>query len=389
MNLAFLRNVTLLYTLGVVGAFLQIAAAQWDVSAHILGIVETFFTPAHTVLYTGIVLVAIANLLGLLLTSGRPVNRPSRLYTGFRIAIFGTAIQVIAGPLDFWWHSTYGFDPFLFTPAHSLLIIGMVIGGIGMSLGMIRLLQAQRAGLQLTINTKILTGVTILALAALWGQLNFFGYWITDVRGMAYTFGYCSLSQFRSLLPCSFAEQYGTLSFLIAEIIFATGGTLVFWTSKRIFPRTGQFTSVALILAAVYSAACLGFTAYTLQFLNPQSTWYYTDPSPGQAAGFVVFIPIYLLALIPMFLLDATIKNSTANTKLLGLSALVGPLASFIDGRYALGLAQAGTLAIGIAVVPMIMGGILGGLLLTRLVPKMTHAVRLSRPFVPLQSPKG
>ncbi len=37
-----------LYLVGVSGAFLQVAGAQWDVSAHIPGIVEIFFTPAHT-----------------------------------------------------------------------------------------------------------------------------------------------------------------------------------------------------------------------------------------------------------------------------------------------------------------------------------------------------
>ncbi len=51
-----------LYLVGVSGAFLQVAGTQWGVSAHILGIVETFFTPAHTMLYTGIALVAIASL---------------------------------------------------------------------------------------------------------------------------------------------------------------------------------------------------------------------------------------------------------------------------------------------------------------------------------------
>src|SRR5215472_12097498 len=53
-----------IYALGVIGAFLQVAGAQWDVSWHILGIVETFFQPAHFVLYTGIGSVAIATLFG-------------------------------------------------------------------------------------------------------------------------------------------------------------------------------------------------------------------------------------------------------------------------------------------------------------------------------------
>src|SRR5712692_7766605 len=140
------------YAGGVAGAFLQIAGAQWDISAHILGIVETFFTPAHTVLYTGIALVALASFYGLFLQS-KTVGNGSlshSLFTGVSIAAVGSSLQIIAAPIDFWWHSTYGFDPFLFTPAHSLLIIGLLIGGVGMTIGSITLLRAQRTGEKFT-----------------------------------------------------------------------------------------------------------------------------------------------------------------------------------------------------------------------------------------------
>src|SRR5437773_2769042 len=219
-----------IYALGVVGAFLQITGAQWDVSAHILGIVETFFTPAHTVLYTGIGMVAIASLSGLVLRTNMAARgklSPS-FFRGVSIAAFGTALQIIAAPIDFWWHSTYGFDPFLFTPAHSLLIIGMILGGVGMTLGSIRLLRAQRAGQELTNTPRLVPAIVILALATVWAQLNFFGYWTTDVTGMAYTFGYCSIQQFRASVPCPFVQQFSTVSFLIAAGIFAASGTLVF-----------------------------------------------------------------------------------------------------------------------------------------------------------------
>src|SRR6266540_3084775 len=93
-----------IYAIGVVGAFLQIAGAQWDVSAHILGIVETFFTPAHTVLYIGIAMVAVASLSGLVLrtnTAARGKISPS-FFRGVTIAAVGTALQIIAAPIDFW-----------------------------------------------------------------------------------------------------------------------------------------------------------------------------------------------------------------------------------------------------------------------------------------------
>src|SRR3989442_872469 len=260
-----------IYAVGVAGAFLQITGAQWDVSAHILGIVETFFTPAHTVLYTGIALVA---------------------------------------------------------------------------------------------------------LAIIWAQLNFFSYWTTDVTGMAYTFGYCSIQQFRASVPCPFVQQFSTVSFLIAAGIFAASGTLVFWTSKSLFHRTGVITSIAVILAATYSAAALGFSAYALRFLNPPGSWYINNAVPDEGTRLALFIPLYLLSLIPILVLDMSTKNSIGRNRLLGLSALVGPFAALIDGRYALGLAESAVGALAFVVVPMILGGIVGWVLLTRLarglIPNLT-----------------
>jgi len=366
------------YTVGVAGAFLQIVAAQWDVSAHILGIVETFFTPAHIVLYTGIALVALASFYGLLLQSKTAGNSSLNhsLFAGVSIAAVGSSLQIIAAPIDFWWHSTYGFDPFLFTPAHSLLIIGLILGGAGMTLGSIRLLRALRAGQQLTNRPRLVPAIVILALATVWAQLNFFGYWITDVTGMAYTFGYCSIQQFRASVPCSFVQQSSTVSFLIAAGIFAASGTLVFWTSKSLFHRTGVITSISLILAAIYSAAALGFSAYALRFLNPPGSWYINNATPDEGTRLALFIPIYLLSLIPILVLDLSTKNSAGRNRLLGFSALIGPFAALIDGRYTLGLAESGVQGLALVVGPMILGGIVGWILLTKLarglIPNLT-----------------
>src|SRR5713101_1586959 len=100
------------YIVGVVGAFLQISGGIWDVSSHIMGIVETFFTVPHLVLYTGVVLSLVASLTGLALRKsvGARTVEPS-LFTGLRVSLVAGALQVVAGPFDVWWHSTYGFDP--------------------------------------------------------------------------------------------------------------------------------------------------------------------------------------------------------------------------------------------------------------------------------------
>jgi NADH:ubiquinone oxidoreductase subunit 2 (subunit N) len=235
-----------IYALGVVGSLLQIIGAQWDVSWHILGIIETFFTPAHAVLYAGIGLVALANLFGVVRSQGlRRDRQNSGVLLGLRIAIVGILLQLVAAPFDLWWHSVYGFDPFLFTPAHSLLIVGLFLGGTGMSLGCIRLFLAQKSGVEVVKGLrKFSSAVAILALATVLVQINFLSYFLTDVVGMAYTFNICSIAQFRTqgIDSCQFVNQFSLLSSLIAVMLFAAGGTLVFWVSKRLFSRRGIFT---------------------------------------------------------------------------------------------------------------------------------------------------
>ena len=48
-------NITLaIFIIATAGAFLQIGGGSWDITSHIMQEPETFFTPSHTVLYTGV-----------------------------------------------------------------------------------------------------------------------------------------------------------------------------------------------------------------------------------------------------------------------------------------------------------------------------------------------
>src|ERR687896_363613 len=73
------------------GAFLQIGGTSWDVTSHLLLQPETFFTPSHTVLYTGIGLLTItAGLGGALLFRNKETGGKS--YTvAFKLLIVGSA----------------------------------------------------------------------------------------------------------------------------------------------------------------------------------------------------------------------------------------------------------------------------------------------------------
>ena len=368
------------YSIGVLGAFLQIAGAQWDISAHILGIVETFFTPAHAVLYAGIGLVALANLQGVRLRLAHGQNsRDASFFGGLRVGVVGTELQLVAAPIDLYWHTVYGFDPFLFTPAHSILILGVVLGGTGMTLGAIRLLQAQRAGQQITARPWLLTAIVVLGLASMWGQFNFLGYWLTDLSGMAYTFGICGIEIFRSFTRCEFVSQFSLVSELVSFGIFAATGAFFFWTAKKLFRRTGVVTLTGSILVAVYGSLAIGFMAYAMAFMNPPGSFYLRNPSPQTGAALAGLIPIYLLALVPIFLLDFAIRNSIQKRALVLLSMLVGPFAAFIDGRYTIGILGSNLSVLLAVAIPTVLGGLLGGLLMTRLSPRLSIATEVSR----------
>src|SRR3989449_8362254 len=180
---------------------------------------------------------------------------------------------------------------------------------------------------------------------------------------MAYTFGYCSIPQFRAFQcsPVNGDSLASLVSFLVASGIFAAG-TIICWTSKSLFRRRGVITGIALIIAAVYSAAVLGFSAFELSFSNPQGSWYITNISPDQGARIALFIPIYLLSLIPVLVLDLSTRISLRRSRMVLPSTLIGPFSALVDGRFSLGLSESSLDMTGFAILlfPMIVGVLAG-----------------------------
>lgn len=330
------------YSIGVVGAFLQIAGGYWDVSWHNLGMVESFFGPNHVPLYTGVVLVMLVSLYGLLLRFTTFKKSDERnLLTGFHIGLVGGVMQVIAGPSDAWWHETFGFDPFLFTPTHILLIAGIILAGFGMAMGSVRLLQAYNAKRLTTgiFPRRWLQFLPILALTALWLDFNTLVYTITDVEGIAYTFQ----------LGEGFVEQYDKIAFRLGIIFVAATGTLIFFTAKKLLRWRGAVLSVAIISAAVSATANLGFRAWILG-------------GSGDGPAMAAFIPLYLAFLIPVLIFDLLLKETNINRKMIIAAILISPFASFLDGWNSLGLWMFFRGLIPILIIPIFMAGLLGAL---------------------------
>jgi hypothetical protein len=179
-----------------------------DGGAHLRGQVDdTFFTPWHTILYSGALAVGMA--LGI--TQIRNMSKGHTLLRalpfGYFPALVGIGIFAVGGVFDFAWHSLFGFEAgmeTLLSPAHLLLATGsflFISAPLRAAWG--------REGTA-TWRTHF---PAILSLAAIFSQLTFF----TQYANFA------SRPQTLIDLPASgdnfFFSLYGVMSLLIPSIL--------------------------------------------------------------------------------------------------------------------------------------------------------------------------
>jgi hypothetical protein len=132
----------------LLGAATSLAGLSWDVQWHEDVGPDTFFTLSHLALYSGSALAGIASLAMVLLSTsaqrahqviprwvgGTPVQVFGGTFTapvGYLVSGIGGAAFLIYGLLDLVWHSIYGFDAVLNTPAHVALFLSISITMIG------------------------------------------------------------------------------------------------------------------------------------------------------------------------------------------------------------------------------------------------------------------
>ena len=232
------RIVLLSLIIGTAGAFLQIGGTSWDVTSHIMREPETFFTPSHTVLYTGIGLLTIsAGMGGVVLLKGRKDAARNSYSTSYKLLVIGSAVSLIAGPADFLWHETFGVDGLL-SPPHLALITGMLINSIAVVVGLVRL----RCTLLTPNKEKIVRLVMIPAFAALWFTITWYVYMFS--------------------LPFSNGENFQLnpdpiLATLITTALLPLLSSIVFLTASSAIGRLGGATAVAVLVVALNSFANL------------------------------------------------------------------------------------------------------------------------------------
>jgi hypothetical protein len=241
----------LLLTIATAGAFLQIGGTSWDVTSHIMKEPETFFTPSHAVLYTGIGLLTLAaGIGGFILIRSKEIRRKS-FATGFKLLIIGSMVSLTAGPSDFLWHEAFGVDGLL-SPPHLALITGMLINSIAVVLGLARI---RYTGLTPS-NEKIVRLALIPAFAALWFTMIWYVYMFS--------------------LPFSNGEDFKfnpnpNVAALIATISLPFLSSIVFLTASKAIGWPGGATSVAVLIVGLNSFANVIPTVPSMMSFLP---WY-------------------------------------------------------------------------------------------------------------------
>ncbi len=118
------------------GVLLVTVGGSWDITNHLLSRPETFFSPPHALVYSGVAI----SLIGTVLSFVGWRNLQSfkeEYFLALKIKLIGIFLLIAAGPFDFIWHSNFGLDGLL-SPPHLTLILGMFLCSIGGMIGISR-----------------------------------------------------------------------------------------------------------------------------------------------------------------------------------------------------------------------------------------------------------
>src|SRR5947209_6711462 len=279
------------------GVFLQIGGTSWDVTSHLLQRPESFFTPSHTLLYTGVGMVTIAAVIGAILLLTNKELRAKSFATAFKLFIIGSGIALVAGPADFWWHQTFGVDGLL-SPTHLTLATGMLINSVAVVLGLARII------VHFSSKSKklMIKGALIPAFAAMWLTLIWYVHLFALPLSNGLHFNF-------NLDPI--AET------LIAIVALPLIGSIVFLTAAKTIGgdrKFGAASAVAILLIGINVFASIVPSYRAVSFLP----WY----------ALIVYPTVIIADLV---LNTSLLKKSSEESKMVIAGAIIGAAIYVID----------------------------------------------------------
>ena len=182
---------------GVAAVTSATIGGAWDVSWHRSIGRDSFWTPAHMMIYLCGVL---AGIVGLWLVTQSTLNRDPALRAasvsvfglhaplGVFLAGWGGVAMLTSAPFDNWWHNAYGLDVKIISPPHTLLILGIRVISIGM-LFLILAAMNRAAAADATVFFTLQKLFVYMGGLAIGGQMFFLQELTSDVmlhRGLTY-----------------------------------------------------------------------------------------------------------------------------------------------------------------------------------------------------------
>lgn len=108
-----------------------VIGAEYDAYTHInTPNLESFFTPAHATLYSGVLAVALVAALAMLRNYARGYAWPRAIPAGYGLTVAGVGVLSVAGIGDLIWHTLFGVErdiPAIVSPTHILIVIGILL----------------------------------------------------------------------------------------------------------------------------------------------------------------------------------------------------------------------------------------------------------------------
>lgn len=263
-----LEGSILIYIVMSIGVAMQIGGANWDIVWHGSKNVESFLTPPHTLIYSGVAL-SISSIAYRLfsLIKYRIHRNNNTLKMGLRsfslplslkIPIIGAIMQLTAGPFDFWWHTIFGFDGLL-SPPHTILATGMLLVAIGSLCGIYK---------KYKTNASSIVNKFFIMLSS--GVVSMVGVGIILMLTLPFSKG-----QFFNFNPEPFTAIFGSI--ILIPLVFSIVLNIISQSCKISF----IFTGIVGIIMVIQSGATIISNSY-----------------------FIGIFPFYLLNILPALTLD-------------------------------------------------------------------------------------
>ena len=236
--------------------------ASWDITSHLLRTPETFFTPSHMLLYTGVGISLISAIIGLILILSKKEIRGKPFVFGSKVIIVGAIVQLIAGPGDFYWHELFGIDGLL-SPTHLALALGIIAVSVGTTIGFARIKS------EMTSNNNFLKIILPISFGIFWFSVM----WLI----------------FFFVLPISEGETHNfnpnpLVAVVLGVVLIPFSFSVVFWSVSKNINRFGAASAAALVFLTMNVTSNI-FTSEKLLFYLP---WFVAPMASAIFADYIL-----------------------------------------------------------------------------------------------------